>query len=210
MRRLAILVMLALEFAICGCANNTPSTTTNTSTTGNWEAQLINPTGGQASLVNFVVSFNVTNSGPLDITGFSFFNQGACFATGLNAQTESGTASFTTDATGHVTGTLSLTITSSTNGSVLTLTSNPDGLTGTSNATTTTAGTLSNGIVVGTWTLSPGANATGCSAVTENDHATFVMCQNAATCTTAAASPHTPKVWMAKRAETGEPNFRFF
>jgi len=75
MTRLAMLVLLALEFAVCGCANNTPSTVTNTSTSGNWEAQLINPSGGQASLLNFVVAFNVTNTGPLNITGFAFFNQ---------------------------------------------------------------------------------------------------------------------------------------
>ena len=128
---------------------------TNTSTTGNWEAQLINPSGGQASLLNFVVSFNVTNSGPLKITGFGFFNDNTCFAKDFNSQTETGNASFTTDSTGHMTGTLSLKITSSTTGSVLTLTGNPDGLTGTSNGTTTTTGTLSNGVVVGTWTLTP-------------------------------------------------------
>lgn len=197
MRRLAILVMLALEFALCGCANNTPSTVTNTSTSGNWEAQLINPTGGQASLLNFVVAFNVTNSGPLDVTGFAFFNQGACFTNGQNAQTVSGTASFTTDSSGHVTGTLSLKITSSTNGSVLTLTSNPDGLTGTSNGTTTSTGTLSNGIVVGTWTLTPGSNVSGCNAVSSSQNATFVMCQNAATCSTASLVTKEPERLLA-------------
>jgi hypothetical protein len=194
MRRLAILVLLALQFAVCGCANNTPSTVTNTSTTGNWEAQLINPSGGQASLLNFVVAFKVTNSGPLNITGFGFFNENTCFAKDFNTQKESGNASFTTDSAGHVTGTLSLKITSSTTGSVLTLTSNPDGLTGSSNGTTTTTGTLSNGVVVGTWTLMPGANASakGCDAVTA-PNATFVMCQNAATCSTAAALAKPPE-----------------
>ena len=179
MRRLAFLVLLALEFAVCGCANNTPSTVTNTSTAGNWEAQLINPTGGEASLLNFIVSFKVKNSGPLSIDGFSFFNDNTCFAKDFKSQTETGNASFTTDSTGHVKGTLSLKITSSTTGSVLTLTSNPDGLTGTSNGTTTTIGTLSNGQVVGTWTLTPGATASakGCNAVNAPD-ATFVMCQN--------------------------------
>ena len=193
MRRLAILVLLALEFAVCGCANNTPSTVTNTSTTGNWEAQLINPSGGQASLLNFVVSFNVTNSGPLKIIGFGFFNDNTCFAKDFNSQTEIGNASFTTDSAGHVTGTLSLKITSSTTGSVLTLTSNPDGLTGTSNGTTTTTGTLSNGKVVGTWTLTPGATASakGCNAVNAPD-ATFVMCQNAP-CSTVAALARIPE-----------------
>ena len=193
MRRLAILVLLALEFAVCGCANNTPSTVTNTSTTGNWEAQLINPSGGQASLLNFVVSFNVTNNGPLKITGFGFFNDNTCFAKDVNSQTETGNASFTTDSAGHVTGTLSLKVTSSTTGSVLTLTSNPDGLTGTSNGTTTTTGTLSNGKVVGTWTLTPGATASakGCNAVNAPD-ATFVMCQNAP-CSTVAALAKIPE-----------------
>ncbi len=205
MRRLAILVMLALEFAVCGCANNTPSTVTNTSTSGNWEAQMINPTGGQASLLNFVVAFNVTNSGPLDITGFGFFNQNSCFENGLNAQTEKGNASFTTDATGHVTGTLNLTITSSTNGSVLTLTSNPNGLTGTSNGTTTTTGTLSNGVVIGTWTLTPGSStsSSGCNPVTQNDGATFVMCQNAATCSTALAALRQQEASLRKTGSEG-------
>jgi hypothetical protein len=211
MRSLAVLVMLALTFAICGCANNTPSTTTNTSTTGNWEAQLISPSGGQASLLNFVVAFNVTNSGPLDITGFSFFNQNSCFDPGINGQTEKGNASFTTDSTGHVTGTLSLTITSSTNGSVLTLTSNADGLTGTSNGTTTTTGTLSNGVAVGTWTLTPGANAAGCYAVTQNDNATFLMCQNAATCTTAMDALRRRELFLASaRREDINPNLKLF
>lgn len=211
MRRLATLVLLALTFAIFGCANNTPSTVTNTSTTGNWEAQLISPSGGQASLLNFVVAFNVTNSGPLDITGFGFFNQNSCFASGLNGQTEKGNASFTTDATGHVTGTLSLTVTSSTNGSVLTLTSNADGLTGTSNGTTTTTGTLSNGVVIGTWTLTPGGNATGCNAVAQGDNATFLMCQDAATCTTAREALRKRAVFVAdNRREERHPNLRLF
>jgi hypothetical protein len=201
MKRFAILIGLALGLALCGCANNTPSTVTNTSTTGNWEAQLINPTGGQASLLNFVVAFNVTNSGPLSITGFAFFNDGTCFKTGLNQQTESGTASFTTDSTGNVSGTLSLKVTSSSTGSVLSLSGN---LTGKSNGTTTTTGTLSSGVVVGNWTLTPGANATGCNAVTQTDSASFVMCQNAATCTTAAAQiePEHLLAW-GHRTESG-------
>lgn len=199
MKRLAILIGLALGLVLCGCANNTRSTVTNTSTTGNWEAQLINPTGGQASLLNFVVSFDVTNSGPLSIKGFAFFNEGTCFKTGLNAQTESGTASFTTDSTGNVTGTLSLKITSSSNGSVLSLSGN---LTGKSNGTTTTTGTLSSGVVVGNWTLTPGTNTTGCNSVTSADNATFVMCQNAATCSTAAALAKEPERRLARRYRT--------
>ena len=158
-----------------------PSTTTNSQATGNWEAQL---TGGtdQASLLNFVTSFTVTNSGPLNITGFGFFNQGACFATGANAQTESGSATFTTTSTNTVTGTLDLTITSTTTGSVLKLSGN---LTGTSNGTTTTTGTLSKGVVVGNWTITNSSNA---SCNNQNPNNPFIMCQDKATCTPATAS----------------------
>src|ERR1017187_820192 len=92
MKKLAILMLLALELAVSGCGSSTSSTNvTNTSTSGNWEVQL---TGGtaEASKLNFVTAFSVTDSGPLDITGFSFINAGACFANGLNASTETGSA----------------------------------------------------------------------------------------------------------------------
>lgn len=177
---LTMLVVLALEFAVCACGSSpNTSTVNNTATTGDWEAQL---TGGtaQASLLNFVVAFSVTNSGPLNINGISFFNQSSCFDTALNAETESGTASFTTSNAGQVTGTLSLTITSKDNGSVLALTGQ---LTGTSNGTTTTVGSLTKGVVVGTWTLTPGASASTCNAGSGN----FVMCQGTATCSATGA-----------------------
>jgi len=182
MKKLLLLVFVAVELAVCGCgSSNNTSTTTNTQATGNWEAQL---TGGtdQASLLDFVTSFNVTNSGPLDITGFGFFNQGTCFATGTNAETVTGNASFSTSSTNSVTGTLNLTITSTTNGSVLTL--DPGSLTGTSNGTTTTTGTLSNGVVVGTWSLQPGTGATGCNAAKGN----YILCQDKATCSVTGAA----------------------
>src|ERR1700757_2028474 len=176
MKKLALVALLALELAVSGCGTSgAPPTTTNTQATGNWEAQL---TGGtdQASLLNFVTTFTVTNSGPLDVTGFGFFNAGSCFATGTNAETVSGNASFTTSSTNTVTGTLTLTVTSTTNGSVLTLgTPSP----ATSTGTTTTTGTLSNGIVVGQWSLTPGSNATQCNA----GSGSFLMCQGTATCT---------------------------
>ncbi|HXJ85545.1 MAG TPA: hypothetical protein VMS18_01910 [Candidatus Binatia bacterium] len=183
MKKLALVALLAVELVVCGCgASNNTSNETNTQATGNWEAQL---TGGtdQAALLNFVTSFTVTNSGPLDITGFGFFNAGACFATGTDAENVTGNANFTTSSTTSVTGTLNLTIKSSTNGSVLTL--NPGDLTGTSNGTTSTTGTLSNGVVVGTWSLTPGSGLNGCSSAS----GTYILCQDKATCTpTSAAS----------------------
>ncbi len=185
MKKLALVALLALELAVSGCGTSgAPSNTTNTQATGNWEAQL---TGGtdQASLLNFVTTFTVTNSGPLDITGFGFFNAGACFATGTDAENVAGNASFATSSTNSVTGTLTLTVTSATNGSVLTLgTPSPATLTGTSNGTTTTTGTLSNGVVVGQWSLTPGSGTNGCNAGSGN----FIMCQDKATCAATAAA----------------------
>jgi hypothetical protein len=176
MKKLAILILLALELVVCGCgSSNSSSTTTTTETSGNWEVQL---TGGtaEASKLNFVTSFTVTNSGPLTITGFSFINAGACFANGVNGSTESGSATLNTDSSGQVTGTLDFTVTSITPaGNILALTGN---LTGTSNGTTTTTGKLSNGVVSGTWTLTGGQGDASCTGT-----GTFVMCQGSNTCT---------------------------
>jgi hypothetical protein len=184
MKKLAVLFVLALEIAVCGCGGNTTSSTATptTSTNGNWEAQLINGTG-QASLLNFVVTFSVNDTGPLDITGLSFFNQNSCFQTGLDTTTESGTATLSTTNAGTVSGPFTLKITAAGTGTALELTGT---ITGTSNGTTTTTGTLSGGSVVGTWDLNPGAGADqSCTAV---QAATFVMCQGTATCTPTGAA----------------------
>jgi hypothetical protein len=178
-----LLLMVALEIAVCACGNP-PTNKTTTQAKGNWEALL---TGGtaQAAHLNFVTEFNVTpneagTAEPLDITGFGFFNQGACFATdqnGISTENESGTATITTNTgTNQVTGTLTLTVDSLTPaGNTLTLTGN---LTGTSNGSTTTIGVLSNGVVQGAWTLTGGAGDSSCTG-----GGSFIMCQDANTCT---------------------------
>lgn len=173
MKRLAILFLLVLAVALFGC--NVPRTDiTSTSTSGNWEGRL---TGGteEASLLNFTTSFTVVNGGPLSITGFSFINNGACFQTGLSKETYTGTASLITSSNGQVTGTFEMTINSVPAGNTLDLKGN---LTGTSNGTTTTVGTLSNGVVVGTWNLTGGEGDASCSGT-----GSFVMCQGSSTCT---------------------------
>ena len=176
MKKLALLVLLALEISVCGCGNSTtPSTTPNTSTSGNWEVQF---TGGtaEASKLDFVTAFSVTNSGSLTITGFSFINAGKCFANGVNGSTQSGSATLVTSSTNAVTGTLTFTVQSVTPaGNTLTLNGN---LTGTSNGTTGTTGTLSNGVVSGTWTLTGGQGDPSCAG-----GGSFLMCQGTTTCT---------------------------
>ncbi len=177
MKKLGIFGVLVLQMAVCGCGSSPlNSSINNTATTGNWEAIL---TGGiqQASLLNFVTAFSVTNNGPLDITGLSFFNAGACFGTGLNNTTESGSATLSTASTGAVTGTLTMTVNSTTpSGNALTLTGN---LTGTSTGSTTTIGSLSNGVVVGTWKLTGGQGDPSCVGT-----GSFLMCQTLGSSTT--------------------------
>lgn len=179
MKKLAILLAVALEVAACGCATNNTNQTSTITTTANggfWEAQLTGGTG-QASLLNFNVAFSVNTTGPLDVTGFSFFNQGECFSTTANSETISGNTTLSTANNGTVTGPFKMTVKSNSNSNTLTLTGL---LTGTSNGTTSTTGTLSNGSVIGTWTLNSADSA--CNSDSSGaPHGNFVMCQGGPT-----------------------------
>jgi len=180
MKKLAILLVLALELAVSGCGTTSPRNVINTSTNSLWEAKMFGGTG-DASELGFTTTFIVENNGPLNVTTFAFFNQGTCFDNGANVVKVSGSADFTTNTgTDQVTGSLNLTVNSVTPpGNVLTLTSPEGGLTGTSNGTTTTTGTLTNGVAVGSWTLT-GPCTNGANPAPAG---TFVMCQATATCT---------------------------
>ena len=167
MKKLAILALLALEFAVAGCGKTATNAAENptTSINGTWAA-ILSGGDGQAGVLNFVTQFNVgTSGGTLDITSFSFLTSGPCF-TNVSNLTESGSASLNTSSTNEVTGTLNFTVSG---GSTLSL----DGttVTGTSNN-----GALSGGAVSGTWTLS---GSTGCSG-----SGTFILCQGKTTCST--------------------------
>jgi hypothetical protein len=179
MKKLAVLALLGLALALYGCSTS-PTDQVTTTTSGNWEATLTGGVG-PASQLNFVIGFTVTNttgeSGQgLDITSFSFINAGACFANGSGTVDPTGWATLTTLSTGQVQGDMGLTVPGST-GSVLTLLTGPDGFTGTSNGTPTTNGTLTDGVVVGTWTLTNSSD-TSCTG-----SGNYIMCQGAATCT---------------------------
>jgi hypothetical protein len=179
MKKLAFLLALALELAVCGCGTTPPNPVITTSINGLWEARMLGGTG-EASELGFTTTLIPENSGPLNISSFAFFNQGTCFDNGLNVVNVAGSANFTTNpGTDQVTGSLKLTVNSITpSGNVLTLISPDGGLTGISNGTTTTTGTLTNGVAVGTWTLSNNSNNAACQGA-----GSFIMCQGAATCT---------------------------
>lgn len=185
MKTVSILTLLALALVVGSCGTRTPTTTVETTTTANWEAQLVGGVG-QASLLNFVTQFTVTTvngaSQQLSITGFSFYNAGACFVKAVTPPV--GVASLNTNSQNQVTGSMTYTITSADpSGNVLTLTTTPNGgVSGTSNATPGTIGTLSNGIVWGDWSLqSSDPNCTG--GATPPITGTFIMCEGTTTCT---------------------------
>jgi hypothetical protein len=182
MKKLAILILVALGAAALGCGHSNIAPPIQTQTGGKWEAQLIGGEG-QAALLNFVTAFTVTNtdggtSEPLDIAdnGFGFINLQSCFVT----QTPSGSADLTTSTTNLVTGSMIYTVQSvNPPGNTLTLfTTNSSGtpvggVNGTANN-----GALAGGIVNGQWTLTGGQGDPSCVG-----GGTFVMCQGTPTCT---------------------------
>jgi hypothetical protein len=192
MKKFAILAMLALELAVCGCGRSTPLNTVTTTTNGGWEAQLLGGTGPSSQL-NFVASFQVTTfSGqanqPLNFTnsdGIGFYNSTPCFAVGEYAENESGNATLNTNSAGQVSGSLNMTITNAYNSNVLTLTTNgtpTGGVSGTSSGTIDTTGTLANGVVWGTWQLTS-SDPTCIPPNGGKVNGTFIMCQGTTTCT---------------------------
>jgi hypothetical protein len=185
MKKLAFLALLGLSLVVYGCGSSTLNTTlTNTTASGNWESR-VNGGLGAASQLNFVTNFTVTDNGSgsnlsLDITSFSFINAGSCFPNGIDTSSQKGYTTFSTiTGTDQVIGTMTYIVGSGVPpASTLSLISYPNGFTGVSTATQNQTGTLSDGVVVGTWTLTNKANDASCTGT-----GTFIMCQAAAACT---------------------------
>jgi hypothetical protein len=170
MKKLAALVLLALECMVCGCGNSAKSTTLpTTSASGNWQAILVGGEGS-AGAINFDTTFIVDpGGGTLNIDTVAFYttSAGACFQSGQSA---SGSAVLVTSASNVVTGTMTLTVTSGVPaGNTLTL--NGTSVTGTSNNLV-----LNDGVVTGTWTLTGGQGDPSCVSKSPG---TFTMTQTA-------------------------------
>lgn len=199
MKKLAFVMLLAIAALISSCGSNTIQQIPTSSTSGNWEAQLVGgvpPASGLSFIVNFTFSTqNGNGSGPIDVNELTFINANACFPSVAGAK---GTATLSNNTnTGQITGSLVLTVTSGTvkssSGgtgsaqSVLTLTADPGGSPAGEIIGTSNNGVLTNGAANGYWTLTnpqvSACNAGGSSAVVQPS---FLMCQNATTCTTQA------------------------
>ncbi len=164
MKEVAILLLLALM--LNGCGSTTPNA--QAAASGGWQANMSGGVGTSSGF-SFIAQFTVGGNGALSFSNsspFQFLNQQQDTCLGTASITESGTLDVTFNSADQVTGTFSFTITSSA-GDVIMLSSTD--VTGTINTTTNT---LSNGSIVGTWTLTPG---TGTSCVATSG--TFTMTQ---------------------------------
>ena len=136
MKFIGLVSVLMLAAALSGCGGGSSG-----NINGNWTATLTN-TGGTTALA-FTTSFAQGSGTNLTVTNFAFTTSGECF----NSQTvtETGSFGFTGNFNGNVNGTFAMTIASTNNPSdVLTL-----------------QGTVSNGKITGTWSLTGGTTCTG-------------------------------------------------
>jgi hypothetical protein len=194
MKKLAFLTLLAIAALISSCGSNQIAGLPTSSISGNWEAQLTGGTQGAAAL-NFLVNFNlfVTNGSGnqgLNINDFSFINSpNSCFP---GPPGVTGTVNLTNSLnTNQITGSITLTIKSGTD-NTLTLSADPSASPPTGELIGTSSnGVVTNGAVNGQWTLtgSNGCTAGGTSAVVQPS---FIMCQNATSCTTATGPSISP------------------
>jgi hypothetical protein len=184
MKKLGIIVLLALAMLLANCGSRTVSQQNLTGTGGNWEAEFTGGTGN-AALLAFTTQFNTGfGGGPFNIYFLSFINTNPCFATVTKT---SGSATLVTNGADVVTGSLSYTVIGSSASSAgsspytstLTLTANPNldegELTGTASGSSGNTA-LEDGVAYGDWTLTSSNSA--CTGA-----GTFIMCQESATCT---------------------------
>jgi hypothetical protein len=159
MKEVAILLLVAV--VLNGCSSS--RTTSTQAAAGNlWQAQMLGGVGPDSGF-SFITQFTVNGDGSLNISSFQFLtsNSAQCFPITGGTQTGSMVLTINTS-TNAVTGTFSYVVKSGSN--TLTLTGT---VTGTENGTTLTGTSI-----IGTWTL---AGGTGCSDATGGS---FTMTQS--------------------------------
>lgn len=129
MKQLAMFGALTLALILAGCGSNGGDGNIN----GNWTATLTDGSGTPQFAFN--TSLAQGSGSDLNFVNFTFTTSGSCFA---NQQTtETGTFGFSGNFNGKVTGTFGMTIQT----------------TGAEKDTLTLQGTVNNGKITGTWSL---------------------------------------------------------
>ena len=137
MKFIGIACTLVLAVGLVGCGGGNSSGNIN----GNWSAMLTNADGSPAFA--FTTSFTQASGSDLTVTNFNFSTSGSCF--GSDPVTETGSFGLTGNFNGNVSGTFGMTITATNNPSdILTL-----------------QGTVNNGKITGTWTLTGSVSCSG-------------------------------------------------
>jgi len=143
-RTLQWVALCATMIMLVACGSNS-----NNAFNGNWSATLVNPDSTTA--FTFTTSLSEGSQGNVTVTNLSFGTSSSCFALGTTA---SGTFAGTGTTNGAATGSIQLTIQSST--------SNSNG----ANALTL-QGALNNNTITGSWQLTgTGAGCTGSGSFT--------------------------------------------
>ena len=137
MKQIGIVATLVLALVMGGCGTNHDGGNIN----GSWTATLMNATG--TPTFAFATSFTQSSGSDLNVVNFTFTTPGNCFES--QQTTETGSFSLSGDFNGHVSGNFAMTIKT----------------TGASDDVLTLQGTVQNGKITGTWTLTGSTSCTG-------------------------------------------------
>jgi len=129
MRQTGIIGVVAFALVMAGCGGSNGTSNIN----GNWTATLT--TSGGTPALAFNTSFTQGSGTTLNVVNFSFTTSGSCF--GSQQVTETGSFGFTGNFNGHVSGEFGMTVET----------------TGVEKDVLTLQGTVNNGKITGTWTL---------------------------------------------------------
>ena len=157
MKKLAVLLLLALELTLTGCGSSTASSSVKAAN-GTWESSLIGTDAG-IDVFKVITTFSVGATGALSVSYFGFLTTGPCFP--LTGETPSGTFTVTSATTTSTSANVQFTVPSSGNSLANSL-----AMTGTATGTTDTSGNTTWSTITGTWTLTGGSGCTGSGTFT--------------------------------------------
>jgi hypothetical protein len=152
MKKLALLVLLAIELTLTGCGSS--PTSTAKAADGTWESALIGTDAG-VGVFNFLTKFSVGANNALSVSYFSFLTTGPCFP--LTGETTSGTFTVTSATTTSTSANFQFTVKSGASSLAVT---------GTAAGTTDSSSNTTWSTITGTWTLTGGSGCTGSGTFT--------------------------------------------